>query len=88
MTREEAWQQALKQAIAHAEAVKDHGANQQRLLSGLYTGVIEVRRIMERNALRTNDLTQLIACALDCLAVGLYEAELRGEKPSYPPNVQ
>jgi len=85
MTREQAWAKALEEAVAHHLATTRRGKDsKQQMLNGLYTGLLEVRQRMDAGTVRTNDLNQLVACALDCLGAVIYDAVSRGEKPLRP----
>ena len=88
MTREQALDNAIRDALAHHRASTSFAsgaATTEKHLQGLYAGLRIVREKMTADRLRSNDLTQLIACALDCLAAGYYDAAERGEEPTLPP---
>lgn len=89
MTREQAWAKALDEAVAHHLATTRRGKDtKQQILGGLYLGLREVRERMEAGTVRTNDLNQLIACALDCLGAVIYEAVASGERPLRPDELE
>ncbi len=88
LTKDQAWKQALDRAVEHHHATSRKGKSSlDDNMKGLYTGVRVIREKIEADTLRSNDLVQLIACALDCLGAGLYDASQRGEKPEFPPGV-
>lgn len=85
LTREQAWDQALADALQHFQKcsrVKD--GKPDDMYTALYHGCADVRRRLEAGTLRTNHMSQLIACALDCLGAGYFEASERGEVPRKP----
>lgn len=86
LTKDQAWRKALDEAIAHhvATSQKAKGTT-QAMLTALYTGLRVVRETMEADTLRTNDIKQLIACALDCLGAAYYDASQSGQELTYPP---
>jgi len=80
VTREQAWKMAVDDALRHhVESSRRDTATSEQNLTALYTGLRVLRDKMTRDELRTTDLTQLIACALDCLGSALYDASQRGE---------
>ena len=85
MTRDQAWRKAIDDALRHhhESSTKDRASTDQ-MLGGLYAGLKVVQQKMEANTLITNDLTQLIACALDCLGAAYHDANERGEEPLRP----
>ena len=93
MTREQAWKKAIDDALAHfgeKTKWKRHGVtvSTDDLLHALHTGLLVVREKLEADTMRTNDLTQLIAVALDCLGAAYYDAAERGEEPKRPSEVR
>ncbi len=88
LTKDQAWQQAAERVLAlHRKTSRKDTHELQDMLSGLYSGLRIVRDKMTANELRTSDLEQLIACALDALGSGLYEASQRGESPELAQDV-
>jgi len=89
MTPEQAWAKALEEAVAHHLATTGRGKySKEQMLNGLYTGLLAVRERMAAGTVRTNDLYQLVACALDCLGAVIYDAVSRGEKPLRPDELE
>lgn len=85
MTRDEAWQKAIEQALAHYRKVsRKDTASTPQMMQALYAGLVAMRGLIVSHQMRTNDLVQLIACALDCLASGTWDAIQRGEEPKTP----
>ena len=85
MTREDALRKAIEDVLRHhGEASTLRWASTEKILGGLYAGLRVVRQKMTDDTLITNDLTQLIACALDALAVAYADATERGEEPLRP----
>jgi hypothetical protein len=89
MTRDEVWADTIAQAIAHHRKVsrKDKDTTEQ-MLQGLHAGMSILLVRLDRGSMRTNDLAQLIACALDCLAACTCDAVERGEEPKRPSEVE
>ena len=89
MTRKEAWQEALEQAVAHhLVTTRREKDTTDVMLDLLVHGMGEVHSRLMSGRLRTNDLTQLSACALDCLGAAIYDANQRGEKPLRPDEIE
>jgi hypothetical protein len=89
MTRDELWVSTIKKALVHYRRAsrKDKDTTEQ-MLQGLHAGMSILLVRLDRGSMRTNDLAQLIACALDCLAACTCDAVERGEEPKRPSEVE
>jgi hypothetical protein len=93
VTREQAWEKARVDALSHfqeSSQMRQHGVTvtTEKMHQGLYAGLRIVRERLAVGTLRSNDLVQLVACALDCLGAAYYDAIARGEEPKRPSEVR
>lgn len=88
MTREEALAKAQALILEHSNSVQElsdsPGHDPAR---ALFSGLRIVRERLLMGTCRTNDLTQLAACAIDVIRDALIEAETTGEKPLRPSEI-
>jgi hypothetical protein len=88
ITRELAAKVIAEALAHHAKTTRLDKDTTDQMLAGLLIGINEVSARLLMGSLRTNDLHQLIACALDCLCAGTWDAVQRGEKPLRPDEVE